>query len=467
MKRKWIAGMLAALLVAGSLTGCGKSQGADDASQSAASEGSSAAGVQTGESTAAQNDGEQGAAEQSYAGTTLTMFMNAMDAELDAYKDILADFEAETGIHVEPTILPGENEDYGQKLSIALMSEDTTDIVQLSNANVQNEFATAGFLESLNTVSEKAGIDFDDYGKYLTKYGEDVYYLPITVSLDVVFYNKQIFDDAGVAYPEAPWSWEDYVEAAKAVTNTEKGIYGSFMEQYDYMGIIQANLKEVPAYKEDGSCNFDDPAFAESLQWFADLGNVHKIQPSWLEMTTKKIAWDAFMTGNYGMIYVGSWHMSLMNDSNYPHDWEWGIAAPPADDDAKNMLGDGGAIAINKNSKNKEAAAVFVDYYAKNWYKYRNELPGNEAMEEEELLSYLGTLSEGFGGVVAAEDLYKAYYDNGLGFQPEHISGTASSEYNSIILKEAELYYIGQQSLEDTVSNIKEQVDTAIENASN
>jgi len=93
-----------------------------------------------------------------------------------------------------------------------------------------------------------------------------------------LYYNKTMFDKAGVAYPQAPWTWDDFEKTAKMLTNAQQDQYGALMRLETPHIIIKALQEQVPLYKADGTSNFDDPAFAESLKWFKELGSAKKYQ---------------------------------------------------------------------------------------------------------------------------------------------------------------------------------------------
>ena len=138
-------------------------------------------------------------------------------------------FEKATGIKVVLQLVPGTEDDFYDSTDIAVMGGDTTDCIRLTNPLNTNHYAAAGFLMPLDDMLKKAGYNARAvYGKFLRPVNGKLLYLPYEQSLHSVYYNKKIFRDAGVAYPRAPWTWDDYVATAKKLTNRDKGIYGSY-----------------------------------------------------------------------------------------------------------------------------------------------------------------------------------------------------------------------------------------------
>jgi multiple sugar transport system substrate-binding protein len=396
---------------------------------------------------------------------TISMFVSYQGEKWD---QMLGAFEEETGYKVEQVYL--ESDEGSKRMDIALLSGDTTDVMELSYPGLQYKYVKSGLIMPLNDLIEKADYDAEGiYGKFIDYYeDETIYYLPEMLTMWAVFYNKKIFDDAGVPYPEAPWTWSDYIKTAKLLNDPEKGIYGSYMLDYDVYSYLISRQKGIPGYKIDGSSSFDHPVFAESMKFFGDLGNKHKIQPSWLEFHTKKLSWDGFMTGKYGMHFISSWYLGILtNKTDYPRDWDWGILEIPRPDgwnDTVNNFGVASAEAINVNSKNPEEAFELVQFLAENYYKFFNTLPARVDLSDAEIESIFKKISDSTDGDVTIEDLNKTYFDNDLGFVNEKIVGPGAAQLEKIVNQEAELYYIGQKSLEDAVMSIKRRHDEAIAN---
>ncbi|UKS28168.1 extracellular solute-binding protein [Paenibacillus sp. HWE-109] len=397
----------------------------------------------------------------------ITMFLDAAKAKNPTYTDLVSEYNALGGDQVEVNVLPGDGVAAMQKMDILMSSGDTTDVVVLDNPLIQKKYAAAGYLAPINDLAKTANVDLEKtFGQYLAKEDDGKsYYLRTDVGQWYVFYNKQLFDDAKVPYPSGKWTWSQYIETAKKLTNTQKGIYGSLMLDYDNYLNFTARQKNVPAYKKDGTSNYDDPAYKDALKFFGDLGNVQKIQPSWLEFKTQKVAWDAFMSGKYGMHLIGGWYMGLLTDKkSYPITWKWGITQVPVPDsgDGDRTLVAGGAFGVNSKSKNKDASFKFVNYLAQNAYKKGKGIPPLQSITDADKTAVLKGIADASDGSVTVDDLRKVIFDSGLGVADEKISGPGASIISQTILQEGELYMVGQKSLDDAIGAIKKKSDEAI-----
>lgn len=400
----------------------------------------------------------------------VTVYEDAKRAESEELKKKNEDFTKETGIKVEMNVVPGDGIEVYKKIDVDMISGEKTDVIRLSNPILIDKYGSNGWLYPLDELMTKDNYDSKKvYGEYLPKFADSkTYVLPDQAGKWAVYYNKKIFDDAGVPYPSGNWTWDDYIATAKKLTKADKGIYGSYMLDYDNYMYMLARQHNVSGYKEDGTSNFDDPAFKEALKFFGDLGNVEKIQPSWLEFKSKKLSWDGFMSGNYGMHFIGTWYTNQFKDKQtYPRDWKVGITQipVPADGKGNNNFGIVGGYGINKNAEHAEDAYTYIKWMAENSYKYNGNLPARVDLSDADIKALFQKTSDELSGEITVEDLDKALISNDLGFVDEKITGPASTDYSNIILQEAELYLVGQKSLEDTVKSIKERADQAIKAA--
>jgi multiple sugar transport system substrate-binding protein len=103
----------------------------------------------------------------------------------------------------------------------------------------------------------------------------------------VVYYNKNLFDQAGVAYPQAGWSWDDFLKAAQALTKDTNG--DGATDQYGVGTELEA-IRLAPFVWQNGGEIVDDPAkptrlaldtpaATEAFQWFVDLQVKHHVAP--------------------------------------------------------------------------------------------------------------------------------------------------------------------------------------------
>jgi multiple sugar transport system substrate-binding protein len=163
-------------------------------------------------------------------------------------------------------------------------------------------------------------LDFEyDYTPYpagvtaLYTYNDVHYAVPKDYDTIALVYNKEIFDNAGVAYPDDTWTWDTLLETAKKLTDTEKGIYGFGApndRQSGYLNLIYQN--DGFAF-ENGKSGYDQPATQEAVKWWVDLQKegVSPSQESFVDMGVD----DQMQAGKLAMCFTGSWMMSAYTNN--------------------------------------------------------------------------------------------------------------------------------------------------------
>lgn len=122
----------------------------------------------------------------------------------------------------------------------------------------------------------------DFYPGLLDQYAWDggVWGVPTLASYGMIFYNKDIFDAAGVAYPQAGWTWDDMLVIAQALTKGS-GLdtqYGFANQSIGVDVMLQSQVGPIFDYDNDvPTARFNDPAVVAAYQWYVDLYQRHKV----------------------------------------------------------------------------------------------------------------------------------------------------------------------------------------------
>lgn len=114
----------------------------------------------------------------------------------------------------------------------------------------------------------------------------DPWCLPFDGRVELVRYNKELFDAAGVPYPQPGWTMDDFLTTAVALTQGEGfdkqyGFANSYSESAGISNFVSRH-GAVP-WDYDASPprpQFDAPEVVEALQWYADLARVHAVKPA-------------------------------------------------------------------------------------------------------------------------------------------------------------------------------------------
>lgn len=229
--------------------------------------------------------------------------------QLPAHEEIIAAFEAQhPDINVEPQVVPWG--DYWTKLQTAVAGGEAYDTFWMNGPNFP-VYADKGVLMDLQPMVDADALDVSKYPEALVNlysYNGNVYGLPKDFDTIALFYNKDLFDQAGVAYPDATWTWENLTDAAQKLTDADAGVWGfasTLEDQSNYWNFIYQNDGSV--LSEDGSTvALDDAPACEALQYaysFVADGS----SPDGATMASVAPTTQLFPGGKLAMISAGSW----------------------------------------------------------------------------------------------------------------------------------------------------------------
>ncbi|MBQ0071413.1 MAG: extracellular solute-binding protein [Spirochaetales bacterium] len=414
----------------------------------------------------AQAASETSAAKERVVTTTC----RASYATEEWYNKMNAAFEAETGIKVivEPT--PGNDDDHNTKVVSDLIAGSKIDVIETLGPRDQKSRVEAGFFAPLKAVSEKNGIDYNGIWGNNIVFEEDgdFYGYPYKNEMFVCYYNKDMFDAAGLAYPQAPWTWDDFMETAKKLSDVSNGKFGAYFSNHNPMEIMAAAQEEVSYYKADGTCNFDDPRFAAAVEAYKANGEAGSY-PTVAYLMANNVSWNywAIAGDHLGMFIEGDWFTRLLNSqADYPRNWKYGVVALPTTgtaEGAKNFVSTS-FTSVNKNAAHPTEAAIYAAWLAQHQWEFEGGLPALASLDDAQQQKCLGAKASEFNGVTVA-DFYEAMFNNGLANTPSDIIGPACTEYDAIIKEEVEKYCLGQQDINATVSRVVSRVNEAIKSA--
>ena len=258
-------------------------------------------------STAACSSNASSSSSGSAGGGKVSLSYGVWDAtQVPAMQKIIAAFEAQNPT-ITVTIQQTPWADYWTKLQAAASGGSAPDVFWMNGPNFQL-YAANNVLRPLTDTDPHP--DTSVYPPALAKlyqYKNVQYGLPKDFDTVGLWYNKALFDAAGVAYPTASWTWADFQAAAKKLTDPAKGVYGvganlEGQENY-YNTIYQAGGSVISA---DGKkSGYADPATVAGLKFWTDLVAA-KESPS-LKQMTDTAPLNLFESGKLAMYWGGSW----------------------------------------------------------------------------------------------------------------------------------------------------------------
>lgn len=283
-----------------------------------------------------------------------------------AIANTIAAFEAkEPNIKIDLIDIPSA--DYTQKLSVMLNGGSDLDAFWIKDADSTKSLFDKGQLANIAEYVAKDAIDLAAYNGLAENFkmpGGELVGLPARTDYYVLYYNKDIFDAAGVAYPTNDMTWDQFRETAKKITTgtgAEKK-YGALI--HTWQACVQNwGVQDAKHTIMDTDYTFFKPYYDmalgmqnddKSIQDYATLksGNIHYSSP--------------FLLGNVGMMPMGTWFMTTMIDKVKIGEstTNWGVATIPhaSDVEAGYTVGSATPLVMNNASKNKDAAWKFISF---------------------------------------------------------------------------------------------------------
>ena len=189
--------------------------------------------------------------------------------------------------------------------------------------------------------------------------------LPRDLNVIALFYNKKMFDAAGIPYPDDSWDWNKLIEVGKKLTLDKNkdgkidqwGLYTETTDMENYWSsLVWQNGGDILA--PDGKTTvLDSPGATGGLQFLQDLIWKHKIVP---DPALFAETGDAFEQGKAAMEINGSWLVATDEAAGL----SFGIAPIPAGPAGRvTSINPTGAV-VYKGTKSPDAAWVFVKYLA-------------------------------------------------------------------------------------------------------
>ncbi len=280
--------------------------------------------------------------------------------ELGLYNELARKCEeANPNIDINVDWLPWDA--FETKIKTGFAADNPPDVFWLWINNMPF-FSTRGKLLDLTPYIERDNFSLDNFYKTTMdayRYNDGVYAIPRETSTVVLYYNKDLFDEAGVPYPDENWTFQTYQEAAQKLTKKDAAgnitQFGSSTlgDPFKLWGLIWSNGGDVMD-ETKLKCAMNTPETIEAIQWVADLSNVHHVAPTAGEsagMSEEQL----FLSGKVAMFLSGRWStLTLWNAENAPR---WDIAPiPAASKELRKTRTSAGSHAIAAETKNPDEA---------------------------------------------------------------------------------------------------------------
>lgn len=290
-------------------------------------------------------------------------------AELKAYEAVVAAYEAAVPtVDVQINHVPGADDFYA-RLATTFAAGNPPDVF-LINYRRYGQWAAAGALDPLGPRLRQSTVaqEEDYYPPPLDafRFNSELMCVPQNISSLVVYYNRALFDAAGVPYPTPGWTWDQFLTAAKALTRDTNGdgvadqhglgVENSLIRFTPF--IWQAGGELVDDYDRPTRLTIDTPEARAGIQFFIDLNLVHKVVPTEAEVLAISDE-DRFANGTTAMLLQSRRAVPTLREIQ---GFTWDVAPLPVGPAGPTGILHSDAYCLSAGSQNKEAAWSFIEF---------------------------------------------------------------------------------------------------------
>lgn len=353
MKKKFIALLLSAVTVC-SLIGCGAKSEAPAAPAAEATE-------EKAEAKEPAAEEEPTSIGESVEGElTVTIWDEGQRAGL---QEIVDAWSAESGIKATIQVVDWNN--YWTLLEAGATGGELPDVFWMHSNVAQMYMENDMLLDLTDKIAASDKIDLNNYYQGIVSLYQSngkQYAVPKDIDTIALWYNKTIFDEMGVEYPNDTWTWEDFAEAAAKLTNDEHWGYaiqpGNNQEGY-YNTIYSMGGYVISDDKK--TSGFDDPNTIKAMKLYTDMIAAGSC-PS-LEVVSETAPNELLCAGKVAMSINGSWMLAGYRDNEYAAA-NCDVAVLPYTNDPSDRVSiyNGLGWAAAYNTKNPEAAWSLIEY---------------------------------------------------------------------------------------------------------
>jgi multiple sugar transport system substrate-binding protein len=309
-------------------------------------------------------------------------------------------------------------------------------------------------------------IDMDEYPEQVVDFfttGGHTFCIPYMITASYMFYNKDLFDEAGVEYPpsdwnDKSWTWGEMVTRAKKLTKN----YGQGADAvYGIQNVTLRNRQDVE-FKRWGTSMFDDQykdtgypcevnltgdiAMA-CLQGQVDVMYKDKVSPPPSEVDAISAGGNPFLTGKVAMNYTGGWQFNtLMGFDGF----RWGVAAVPyKESNVNSLFPDGNVVA--RLTEHPQEAWSFTEYISTGEALKGLLLHGGQWPCADK---YLDEYSEAFSPMVNPEEFRRVWLGGiGASMIPGSHDHADWNRFSQRIGAHFDAMWLGEKSVEETVGD--------------
>lgn len=344
-------------------------------------------------------------------------------------------------------------DDYWTGLEAAATGGSLPDTFWMHSNNIYYYASNDQLLDLTEYIDKSADVDMENYPEELGKIynlEEKQYAVPKDYDTIALWYNKNLFDEAGIPYPDDTWTWDTMKDAAKKLTKPDKSQYGmsaGLHNQEGYYNFVYQNGGTIVT-PENKSGYLDEKTIDGIEEYFSYVKE--GLSP---EIYDDKARAEAIENGQCAMGLFGSWNLSSFASNEFMSNNFDCAVLPKSNDGNRATIINGLGNAIAKTTKHPDEAWKWVEY-----------LSSKEGQEKQ---AKLGIAISAYNGT--AEEWTQAYPQFNVQcfidmvdyaqIRPYTHQTSVWEDKANEILKDA---YAGKIDVKTACDNVAEMMDKAI-----
>lgn len=302
-------------------------------------------------------------------------YVKSQPAENAWEQSIIPDFESKYP-NIKVNLIIATSREYDTKMMAMYASDTPPDVFSHWGQTGWGDFYRRGLIADLTPYIVRDKYDLSDFiPEVLNGFtiNDKIFGIPIFRTGSFVFYNKDIFDRAGVSYPptswdDKSWNWDEFISKCQQLTNNtsniQEAIYGCYF-----------GLWPLDAYPLlFGENIFPDEIYKTGFTYEANLNtpNSIKVFDDW-----QRLIWDdrfipdpavADVIGSAGIFQSGKIAMELgggwgwWNYKGLESKFQWGVAALPFGNENRKGISFADPWLMSSKSQHPDEAWEFIKY---------------------------------------------------------------------------------------------------------
>lgn len=252
--------------------------------------------------------------------------------------------------------------DYWTMLEAAATGGSLPDTFWMHSNEIYRYGSNKMLLDLNDYIKDSKEVDLKNFPEGLNKIyniNDHQYALPKDYDTIGLWYNKKMFDEAGIPYPDDSWNWDKLKEVAKKLTKSDGSQYGVLAplhNQEGYYNFIYQNGGNI--INNEKKSEYDNPKTIEAMKYYFDLSK-EGLSP---KIYNDKERAEALQNGQVAMGFFGSWNLSAFSENEYMKN-NFDVAVLPSSNDGKrSTIFNGLGNAASAKTKHPQEAWKWLEY---------------------------------------------------------------------------------------------------------